>query len=656
MSAPRSDNQFSRTTNPSQSGRGWNDRDRRKGGNGGRRRENNSGRGGGGSSSSPGRSSGEGSGYRDRPRDIIKPESIMKHDIKIAKPPQQVSLLGTNTQSPSSPSGPSILLQSSPTQPSPSPVSIAKPPTVQILASKPVTKIEPTIPTPVVLASPGDRKPTIARPPSTNPSSVEENLSKSSKIINENGHFLTENGAKLLSGDNKSYLVVSVIGTQGVGKSTIASLLYGSSGDESPFSTQSRENQLTGQHCTIGADMAVSRERMIIIDTHPLFSASCLIDMARSNSSLPSECVSYEHYHELQCLQLCIFVLSISHVVLVVQDGNYVDWKLWHFLQTAAMLKSRFPDPSSPELTGSAQANTAITQRQRLRNQLDKIKSTLDPLDLYHPDIEYFPNLVFLFNKAPAEVMTMNGSLSLQSTLDVFFDHYRFKTSIDFIKPDALENYNYDESRRYKSWGDHDKDDHHHGAKKLRILINADHANDSNLDKFKDNQQGEEEGAGEDDEDDENDDAEYEGEESNSQQSQPRNHHHRLPSEIKNEGKSMHVNFYALPFNYDTHPQNRIADTDLFLTNSYQVNSEYLRNRVLSLLASPTSSTTSIHSEYDHSSQLSKIQYPKFEKQLTERDWFRNSSRLWEIVKRSPIIFDYNKVMQSTNYKTNYYE
>lgn len=140
--------------------------------------------------------------------------------------------------------------------------------------------------------------------------------------------------------------------------------------------------------------------------------------------------------HELQCLQLAVFLLSVCHVVIVVQDGNCIDWKLWNFIQSAAMLKTRIPDPSVmgigaqvsenerkkqtfPRLSAdksrcsfSKVANN-ITQQQRFRNQLDKVKSTLNLSDLYNPSSEYYPNLVFLFNRCPIEMFTVRAQLQV---------------------------------------------------------------------------------------------------------------------------------------------------------------------------------------------------------------------------------------------------
>ena len=117
-------------------------------------------------------------------------------------------------------------------------------------------------------------------------------------------------------------------GGQGVGKSTIMSLL---TGKHTTFPVQSKEHLLFSQHCTTGVDISVTPERIILLDTQALFSPSALAELYKTEPPLPSECSSYEHMHELQSLQLAIFLLSVCHMVIAVQDGNIIDWKCGTF-------------------------------------------------------------------------------------------------------------------------------------------------------------------------------------------------------------------------------------------------------------------------------------------------------------------------------------
>jgi len=219
------------------------------------------------------------------------------------------------------------------------------------------------------------------------------------------------------------------------------------------------------------------------------------------------------------------------------------------------MLKNRFPDPSEKQNSVST-----IIQNQRHRTQLDKIKSTLDPHDLYDPEKEYFPHIIFVFNKCPPTCFYPNEVKYLGETLDLFFSNTSYIKFQVFNRPDLTgeveqENNNNDNT-------------------------------DINL------------------------------------------------SEIFDHKKKGHINFFMLPL--DTKNHILPITNDLRFNESYEVGLNNLRDSILSL----TNSTN----------------IPRFENKITQGEWLSNSVIIWDIIKRSPMILDYNKTMQTTNYKTNYYE
>ena len=98
--------------------------------------------------------------------------------------------------------------------------------------------------------------------------------------------------------DNTDFTVIGVLGQQGVGKSTIMSLIAGASwrdnsvapavpnGDlhelhEPVFAPQSIDNLLNAAHQTSGIDLRITSERLLVLDTQPLLSPSVLQDMMR---------------------------------------------------------------------------------------------------------------------------------------------------------------------------------------------------------------------------------------------------------------------------------------------------------------------------------------------------------------------------------------
>ncbi|KAI5440218.1 ERAD-associated E3 ubiquitin-protein ligase hrd1a, variant 6 [Lathyrus oleraceus] len=117
--------------------------------------------------------------------------------------------------------------------------------------------------------------------------------------------------------ENTDFTVIGVIGSPSVGKSTIMNQLYGfdpsSPGMLPPFTIQSEETRAMARHCSIGIEPRISSERIILLDTQPVFSASVLTDMMRPDGSstisvLSRESLSAELAHELMGIQ-CLFSL-----------------------------------------------------------------------------------------------------------------------------------------------------------------------------------------------------------------------------------------------------------------------------------------------------------------------------------------------------------
>jgi hypothetical protein len=100
-------------------------------------------------------------------------------------------------------------------------------------------------------------------------------------------------------GDGTSFLVVGVVGRVGVGKSTLASLLLG---NDTVFPVRSMHDQLAARHCTVGVDVAVSSDRVILLDMQPILCATL------SNASAIEQ-------------SLLAWLLAVCHVVVVVSGS-----------------------------------------------------------------------------------------------------------------------------------------------------------------------------------------------------------------------------------------------------------------------------------------------------------------------------------------------
>lgn len=230
-----------------------------------------------------------------------------------------------------------------------------------------------------------------------------EPMSASGKLINEYLGFSYDSAFKLLT-DQSDFAVVGVLGKQGVGKSTIMSDLCGLFSREDPeatppFATQSQETALRCGHETVGVDMCVSPDRVIVLDTQPVLSPSILFQMLDGDYPLPADVSSHENLQELQSLQLAVLLFSICHVVVVAHDWA-ADVDLWKFVRSVEMLKYRIPDVAAH-------------------------MATLP--DDHTEQNEYYPDIVFVFNKQPDESFAEPSLSSLRQSLQRFFAHSKCK-------------------------------------------------------------------------------------------------------------------------------------------------------------------------------------------------------------------------------------
>ncbi|OWM75751.1 hypothetical protein CDL15_Pgr021916 [Punica granatum] len=137
--------------------------------------------------------------------------------------------------------------------------------------------------------------------------------------------------------ENTDFTVVGVIGPPGAGKSTIMNELYGfdgaSPGTLPPFAVQSEDTRAMAKHCTTGIEPRVSAERLILLDTQPVFSPSILAEMMKPDGSstipvLGGEPLFAELAHELMAIQVDMLKHGIpdpsSHVSSQFQSTNLV--------------------------------------------------------------------------------------------------------------------------------------------------------------------------------------------------------------------------------------------------------------------------------------------------------------------------------------------
>lgn len=216
---------------------------------------------------------------------------------------------------------------------------------------------------------------------------------------------------------------------QGVGKSTIMSLLAGAAltGDsgtttadgggalqlrEPCFAPQTLDAVLHAVHQTTGVDMFVTPERFILLDTQALLSPSVLLELQRRETSLPAEVQTHENLLELQSLRLAMLLFSVCHLVVCVHDVQ-LDPLTLRTLRLAQMLRHRLPDISHLALSSSAAAaamTAAVTT-----------PASGSAEDHGTPVVEYNPRLAFVFNRMPPSTFAHQQHEMLRAVLQKLF-------------------------------------------------------------------------------------------------------------------------------------------------------------------------------------------------------------------------------------------
>ncbi|KAI8881360.1 hypothetical protein K501DRAFT_324544 [Backusella circina FSU 941] len=184
--------------------------------------------------------------------------------------------------------------------------------------------------------------------------------------------------------DQPGHFVVSILGKQGVGKSTLLSQFAPI--PEQTFATQSNLQFLYKGHKTDGIDMCVTPERAILLDCEPVLCWSIMDKVLKSAGSM--ENLHPDLWAEMESIYNTLFMLSCSNVVLVVMDGPEIDADVLKLLQRVEILKL------SPQQS----------------------------------DFNYNPDIVFVCNKLHKKDYTWENYMNLQNNLKTFFDKSQLKT------------------------------------------------------------------------------------------------------------------------------------------------------------------------------------------------------------------------------------
>lgn len=86
---------------------------------------------------------------------------------------------------------------------------------------------------------------------------------------------------------------------------------------------ESYEQQENASFCTSGIDFVITANRMILLDTQPMLSGDIMEKITQETKKILPPCsvdIATDNVMEVQSLQIAAFILSVCHVVLVVQD------------------------------------------------------------------------------------------------------------------------------------------------------------------------------------------------------------------------------------------------------------------------------------------------------------------------------------------------
>ncbi|GJX87584.1 SMG9-like protein [Tanacetum coccineum] len=342
-------------------------------------------------------------------------------------------------------------------------------------------------------------------------------------LLSDSWDFHTDRFLPFLT-DNTDFMVIGVIGPTGVGKSTIMNEIYGfdatSPGMLPPFAIESIETKAMAKHCTVGIEPRITSERIILLDTQPVYSPSVLADMIRPDGSSTisvlggGESLPAELAHELMSIQLGVLLTSICHIVLVVSEGVH-DNNMWRLMETVDLLKHSIPDPSSLSLSHPQSSN------------LGSDKDIKDKIQDVGEDYMAFP--VFIHTKLHQEDISPQYVVQVKKALNQYFSSTSFS-----------------------------KQKQQNGSKDNRGPVSVDGGSD----------------------------------------------HEPLKS-------------YFIPSNVN-------SDSPGTQYESYHSSLWKLRDKILSMSG------------------------PSFSRTVSERDWLKNSGKIWELVKNSSTISDYCRTLQNS--------
>ncbi|KAJ3091498.1 smg-9, nonsense mediated mRNA decay factor [Quaeritorhiza haematococci] len=305
------------------------------------------------------------------------------------------------------------------------------------------------------------------------------------RIIDELLRMHPEPALKFLN-EQPGCFIVGVLGRRGVGKSTIMSALassfeksHGDDGDIFPM--HAKGPSMSGPHVTTGIDLYVTPERVVFLDTMPIFAQSVLdrykkdrdretggpIVVGSSSASgtggngglsatastvgapsaLPDSIMKRPHtWLEIHATMLTMFLFSVCHVLVVVSDEP-ADEELWAFLRRVERFKGRVIESQQQQqqqqqrdrVKGSPHhSQKGSSQQPQQKRQAANASSrggsagagaTGNPQAQTTVEDEFYPEVIFVSTRAPAEAFSPQSLMDVSERVDKAFDGSKLRTT-----------------------------------------------------------------------------------------------------------------------------------------------------------------------------------------------------------------------------------
>lgn len=208
------------------------------------------------------------------------------------------------------------------------------------------------------------------------------------------------------------------------------------------FPAQTAEHLLACAHRTEGVDALVTPERVIVLDTQPLHSASVLHAMIRDDVPLPPA-TSVHALMAWHSAQLAAWAIAVSHVVLVVAD-SLAEEQLWRTVAACDMLRravqlppllGRFPEDKDATRTRAAERKHPQPDAQE-EGEAAVAAGPFPRVAAGHgavaggagaPASWRWPDVVFVLNKCAPHVLSLDGMLRVRHFLSRRFVDVPFR-------------------------------------------------------------------------------------------------------------------------------------------------------------------------------------------------------------------------------------